>query len=486
MSTKQAIAISYVKNYVDGSWVDAENSETTLVIDPSDGAQITKVPSAKRSDVDRAVGAAKRSAGQWASTTPGERAEMLLALADNVEREADTFVKLESANTGKPISTVNGEVQTAVDRLRFCAGATRSLEGRAAGEYVHGYTSMTRRDPLGVAALISPWNYPLIMAATKLGPALATGNTVVLKPSEQTPLTSLHLAGLAQDIFPRGVLNVITGEGHSAGAALAQHPKVDVVSLTGDTDTGKAVARAAADSLKRVQLELGGKAPAIVLDDADLDHVTSVLKSSSFWNAGQDCSASARVIVTRSVADSLLDKLVEAVKSIRMGDPSDPLTEMGPLVHDDHQRRVLGLLDRAKASGAKFLTGGQAVNSPGFFIEPTIITNVDQDSEIIQKEVFGPVITVQTVDDAQAAHQLANDVPYGLAASIFTQNVNHAMEASQQLQFGTVWVNDHSVMASDMPWGGFKESGYGNERSIYSLEEFTELKHVMIRNGNPS
>jgi len=469
------------QSYVDGEWIDAASGETTDVVNPATETTITRVPACTEVEIDMAVAAATRANLRWARTTPGDRAERLLALADALQLDAESFAQIEAINAGKPIDAARGEVRSAVDRLRFFAGAARCLEGRAAGEYVAGYTSFIRREPVGVTALITPWNYPLLMAVTKLAPALAAGNTVVLKPSEQTPLTTLRLASLSSSIFPAGVINVVTGEGPVAGAALVRHRDVGLVSLTGDSATGREVAAAASQTLKRVHLELGGKAPAVVLGDADPVEAARALRDASFWNAGQDCSAATRLLVSSTSYDRFAEAFAHEASALRVGQPFDAGVEMGPLVYRQHRDRVAGFISRAKSSGASVLTGGGSSEQVGYFVEPTVIVDATQDSEIVQREVFGPVVTLQRFEDDEAALQYANDVSYGLSASIFTRDVGRALSAARRLKFGTVWINDHGPVAVEMPWGGHGESGYGRERSIYAIEEFTELKHVMIK-----
>jgi betaine-aldehyde dehydrogenase len=475
--------------WINGQWTESQGGSRMAIENPATRATIGRVVDASRADVDRAVQAAHTAFydGRWSKLTPAERSLAIWKLADLLDARKEEFARVESDNTGKPYQLVSlgGDLPFSVDNLRFFAAAARDTHGYSSGEYLKGYTSIYRREPVGVVGQITPWNYPLMMAIWKIGPALAAGCTIVLKPAPTTPLTTLMLAELIQEAgIPDGVVNIVTG-GNEVGQALVEHPDVRLVSLTGSTNTGKKIMRTAAETLKRVHLELGGKAPFIVFDDVDISAIAGSAAFTSTVNTGQDCTAATRVYVEVSRAKEATEAIVEAMRAVKIGLPYDDGVQMGPLISGVQRERVAGFVERAKATGAKILTGGRVPEGwdNGYFFEPTVIVDADQKAEIIQSEVFGPVLTISTFKDESEAVHLGNDVTYGLAASVWTRDIGRAMRVASQLEFGTVWINDHIPLASETPHGGFKQSGMGKDLSAEAVSDYKITKHVMVKNA---
>ena len=471
-----------LNNFINGKSVESKSGESTTLINPATGAAFATAPKSNAADVDAAYKAADDAFAHWRDSTPSTRQRALLKIADAIENRAEEIIAIEVENTGKPISlTTTEEVPPMVDQIRFFAGAARNLEGKSAGEYMPGMTSMIRREPVGVIGQVTPWNYPMMMAVWKWAPAIAAGNTVVLKPSDTTPASTVWMANLMSEFLPAGVFNVICGE-RETGAALVNHKRPDMVSITGSVGAGIQVAESAAKQVKRVHLELGGKAPVVVFADADLAAAAEAIAVAGYFNSGQDCTAATRVIVQESVYDQFVQLLTEQAKAVVLGAPSDADVFLGPVNNANQLARVSDLVSRTP-SHAKIMTGGSAIDRPGYFFPATVIADLRQDDELIQKEIFGPVITVQKFTDEAQAVSMANGVDYGLASSVWTTNHGVAMRMAKAFDFGCVWINTHIPIVAEMPHGGFKRSGYGKDLSAYGFEDYTRIKHVMSNLG---
>ncbi|MFJ4264799.1 aldehyde dehydrogenase family protein [Paenarthrobacter nicotinovorans] len=473
-------ALPPTKHFIAGEFRDGLGKEAQAIVDPCSEETICKVSQGTAADVDAAVEAALAAKEAWGRTLPKARSEILHTIADRLAENADLLARLEAWNTGKPLMVAEDDIAGSIDSFRFMAGAVRATTSLAAGEYAEDHLSVIVREPLGVVGVVTPWNYPLLMAAWKIAPILAAGNTIVLKPSEQTPLTTLKFAELIADLLPAGVFNVVTGLGPEVGGRLSEHPNVDMIALTGSVNSGRAVARNAAETIKRVHLELGGKAPVVVFEDADLAAAAESLRAAGYWNSGQECGAGCRVLVHESVAERFTQLLVEQVQTLVVGEPTAGAdVEIGPLISRAHYERVLAHLERAKAEGATAALGGGALEGAGYFVAPTVLTNVPEGAACTLEEIFGPVITVETFATEDEAITRANAVPYGLAASAWTLNAQRGHDVASRLDAGTVWINSHLVLANEMPWAGFKSSGYGRDLSAYALDDYSRTKHVM-------